>query len=117
MNKNKLLSFLLLLLLFSSCDYIKPEQKILREAHLGQNAPQGPLGVAECDDYIARYQKCIHEKIPEKSKQSYTQGLNDSINYWKTQSDTPEGKLGLKTACQVAYLGSLNTWEAFACEK
>ncbi|MBF0493331.1 MAG: hypothetical protein HQM15_11215 [Deltaproteobacteria bacterium] len=100
----------------SACQYLQPEKKILQEAKLGQYPPTGPLGVAECDDYIARYQKCVTEKVPEKAKKAYREGLEVTLNYWKTQTDTPEGKMGLVTACKVAYMGSRTTMAAFGCE-
>lgn len=101
---------------FSACSYLKPEKKILEKANLGKAAVAGPLGVAECDDYIARYQKCIDEKIPERSKKAYKEVIDETVKYWKTQTESPEEKMGLVSACNVAYLGSRKTLAAFGCE-
>lgn len=58
------------------------------------------IGVAECDEYIAKYQKCI-DKMPAAAKPTAEQGFKTQIDAWKTSAATPAGKEALKAGCKA----------------
>ncbi|MBS2012398.1 MAG: hypothetical protein JST00_05910 [Deltaproteobacteria bacterium] len=58
------------------------------------------IGVAECDEYIAKYQKCI-DKMPAAAKSTAEQGFKAQVDAWKTSAATPQGKAALKTGCKA----------------
>lgn len=58
------------------------------------------IGVAECDDYIKKYQACI-DKMPAAAKSTAEQGFKVQIEAWKTSAATAEGKAALKTGCKA----------------
>ena len=61
------------------------------------------IGVAECDEYVEYYSKCIDEKMPEAARATSKRALATSIDAWRKASATPAGKEGLATACKAAY--------------
>lgn len=60
----------------------------------------GSIGVAECDDYIKKYQACL-DKMPAAAKPTAEQGFKVQIDAWKASAATPEGKAALKTGCKA----------------
>jgi hypothetical protein len=83
-----------LLLLGAGCS--KEEEKKEGAAASGDS-----IGVAECDEYIAKYQKCI-DKMPAAAKTTAEQGFKTQRDAWRTAASTPQGKEGLKTGCKMA---------------
>ncbi len=61
----------------------------------------GEIGVAECDDYVAKMRACL-DKMPAEAKQASQSGFEQSINAWKQAASTEAGKQGLATACKSA---------------
>jgi hypothetical protein len=63
-------------------------------------AAGGAIGVAECDEYIAKYQKCI-DKMPAAAQTTAQAGFKAQQDAWKASASTPEGKAALKTGCKA----------------
>jgi hypothetical protein len=61
------------------------------------------IGVAECDDYIAKYSACLG-KMPAASKPAMEAAFKQMKDAWKTAAAGP-GKDGLKTGCKAALDG------------
>jgi hypothetical protein len=78
-----------------------------KKKHHGGGAGHENIGVAECDEYITKYQACV-EKMPATSKSTAEAGFKAQIQAWKASSATPEGKAALKTGCKIT-LDSLAT--------
>ncbi|MBV9959544.1 MAG: hypothetical protein JO360_14055 [Acidobacteria bacterium] len=61
------------------------------------------IGVAECDEYFAKMDKCMENpNVPEAVKASYRSSMETSRKAWKNASMTPEGKASLATTCKTA---------------
>jgi hypothetical protein len=61
----------------------------------------GATGVAECDEYLAKYPACI-AKMPGAGKATAEAGLKTQADAWKAAASTPEGKTALKGGCKAA---------------
>lgn len=61
----------------------------------------GDIGVKECDDYIAKYSKCL-DKMPAESKAAMDSAFKQSKDAWKQAAATEAGKQSLATACKAA---------------
>lgn len=83
-----------LLILGAGCS--KEEEKKEGAAASGDS-----VGVAECDEYIKKYQTCI-DKMPAAAKPAAEQGFKTQKDAWRTAASTPQGKEGLKTGCKMA---------------
>lgn len=71
------------------------------EAVAAPAAGGGDIGVKECDDYIAKYTKCL-DKMPAESKAAMDTAFKQSKDAWKQAAATEAGKAGLATACKAA---------------
>lgn len=60
------------------------------------------IGVKECDDYVARYSRCIDDKIPESARGASRRALEMSVEAWRKAAETEAGREGLAQACKTA---------------
>jgi type IV secretory pathway TrbL component len=60
----------------------------------------GATGVAECDEYLAKYPACI-AKMPAAGKAAAEAGFKVQSDAWKAAAATPEGKAALKANCKA----------------
>jgi hypothetical protein len=76
----------------------------------------GSIGVAECDVYISKYEKCIMDKVPEAARGMLKQTLDQSRTAWTQAASTPEGKQTLAVACTTALDAAKQSMGAYGCE-
>ena len=79
-------------------------------------AADGLTGVPECDDYIAKYEKCIGDKVPEMARSAMKDAFAKTRDAWKTAAATPEGKSTLAMACKTAMEQAKTALSAYGCE-
>jgi hypothetical protein len=58
------------------------------------------VGVAECDDYIKKYEACM-SKVPAAGKPAMEQAFKTQRDSFKASAATPEGKTALKASCKT----------------
>ena len=76
-------------------------------ANTGTTTTASVTGVAACDEYLARVEKCMNNPhVPEASKAAYKQSLEQNRNAWKQAAATPQGKASLETSCKAALDGA-----------
>lgn len=59
------------------------------------------VGVAACDDYVARYRACL-DKVPEREKQSNTTALLSQLKTWAAAKADPKREPALADECAAA---------------
>jgi hypothetical protein len=59
------------------------------------------VGVAECDEYIAKLEACM-SSAPEASRGMIKTNLDTMRKQWKDAAATPQGKSGLAVGCKTA---------------
>lgn len=74
------------------------------------------VGVPECDDYIAKYEKCVSSKVPEMARAPMLEAFAKTRAAWKEAAATSEGKLGLAEGCKAAAEASKQAVAAYGCE-
>ena len=57
------------------------------------------VGVAECDDYIKKYEACM-SKVPAAGRPAMEQAFKTQRESFKSGASTPEGKAALKGTCK-----------------
>jgi hypothetical protein len=72
-------------------------------------------GVAECDDYLARYEACLADKVPESARAMLRQSLDATRASWNQVLATPGGKDALKTSCVAARDATRMSLQAYGC--
>lgn len=61
------------------------------------------VGVAECDEYLAKVQKCMdNPNVPEAAKAAYKSSMEQNRKAWQQAASTPQGKASLATSCKAA---------------
>jgi len=79
-------------------------------------APSGAaFGVAECDDYMAKYLACVDSKVPEAARAALRQSLEQTKVQWTQAASTPQGKAGLAMACKQMTETSKAAMAAYGC--
>ncbi len=78
-------------------------------------ATSGDFGVAECDDYMAKYQTCIESKVPEAGRAMIRQQLEQTKAAWQQVAATPEGKARLAMGCKAATDAAKAGMAAYGC--
>lgn len=75
-------------------------------------------GVAECDEYIEKYERCIttSPKIPEVAKRSMRASFDMIRVAWKESSATPSGRAGLATGCRRAIEAARQALVGYDCQ-
>ncbi|HXI23133.1 MAG TPA: hypothetical protein VNG71_04595 [Pyrinomonadaceae bacterium] len=73
------------------------------------------IGIAECDDYIAKYEACT-PKVPEAGRAAYKSALDQTRASWKKLADNPQTKAALASACKQALQTAEATWKGYGCQ-
>ncbi len=60
------------------------------------------IGIAECDDFIAKYEACVSGKVPDAARASYQTALKQWRESWKKLAENPQTKGTLAAACKQA---------------
>lgn len=80
-------------------------------------APSGDaVGVPECDDYIAKYEKCVNDKVPEMARAPMKDAFDKLRVSWKSAASTPEGKSALASGCKQALDAAKASMGSYGCE-
>jgi len=74
------------------------------------------IGVPECDQYIAKFQLCIEQHVPDLAKIPLKIGMDRAIAEWKKAAKMPQGTSQLGPACILALEGTKKATEKFKCE-
>ena len=77
-------------------------------------ATRTSTGVAECDDYLAKYQACLAAKVPTAAQAALEQSLATTRDVWK-QTLAAGGKDALKASCEMARNASRPSMQAYGC--
>ena len=73
------------------------------------------IGIAECDEYIAKYEACT-PKVPEAGRAAYKSGLDQTRASWKKLADNPQTRASLEAACKQALATQASVWKGYGCE-
>lgn len=78
-------------------------------------ADSAMIGVAECDDYLAKYEACLSGNVPEASRAAMQQSLEATRAGWRQALATPGGRESLAAACTQMRETSRQTMQAYGC--
>jgi hypothetical protein len=75
----------------------------------------GDIGVAECDDFLKKYEACVSGKVPAAAQATFKTSLEQWRNSWKQLASTPQGKAGLAQACKAAADQAKSSLGSYGC--
>lgn len=73
------------------------------------------IGVPECDDFIAKYDECVSNKVPELARAQYKSAIEQWRASWKKMADNPQTKGSLASACKQAAEQQNAALKSFGC--
>src|SRR5207245_4532621 len=73
------------------------------------------IGVAECDEYIAKYEACV-PKVPEPGRAAYKSALDQTRASWKKLAENPTTRASLAAACKQALDTQAAAWKGYGCQ-
>ena len=72
-------------------------------------------GVAVCDDYLSKYEACLHDKLPEASRAQFQASLDAMRNSWMQLAANPQTAAALENACVQAKSSAAVAMQAYGC--
>jgi hypothetical protein len=82
----------------------------------GSDGAADKIGVAECDDYIAKYEACVSGKVPEAARAQYESSLAQMRKSWRDLAANPQTRAGLAQACKAATESARQSMKPMGCE-
>jgi hypothetical protein len=74
------------------------------------------IGVAECDEYITKWEACVNSKVPEAQRSMYKTSFDTTRKSWKDLAANPQTKGSLTNACKQALDQAKTNFASFKCE-
>lgn len=73
------------------------------------------VGVAECDDFIAAYETCINDKVPEMARAQYKEGIAQWRASWRKLAENPQTRASLVAACKQSMEQTKVAMKSYGC--
>lgn len=74
------------------------------------------IGVAECDDYIEKYEACLTKNVPEQSRAMMKASFEQTRKTWKDIAANPQTKASLSSVCKQSKEAVKQATSAYHCE-
>ena len=74
------------------------------------------IGVAECDEYINKYEACVKSKVPENMRATVQTSLDASRKAWRDAAANPTTKASLPGLCKTAMDTARTSMKAYGCD-
>lgn len=74
------------------------------------------IGILECDEFVAKYEACITDHVPEAKKREYRENLAAWSNAWRQQVVNTTAKEVVAAACKRHIEQSREAMKSFGCE-
>jgi hypothetical protein len=107
------LALVALALTLAGCD--RPPSQSEAPAAAAPAAATGAIGVAACDEFLARYEACLADRVPAATRDALQQSMAAWRSSWQQAAATPAGRDGLVQACQQARESSRPALQAYGC--
>jgi hypothetical protein len=76
----------------------------------------GPIGVAECDEYVTKYEKCVTSKAPAASRVELKSNVEAMQSSWKAAAANPAAARSLAQGCKQALVTAKTAMASYGCE-
>jgi hypothetical protein len=81
-----------------------------------ETASAGKFGVPECDDFIAAYDACVSDKVPEVARTQYKTAIEQWRAGWRKLAENPQTKGTLAAACKQSAEQAQVSMKAYNCK-
>jgi hypothetical protein len=73
------------------------------------------IGVAECDEYLTKYENCIKDKVPASVRSTFETSMASARNAYKTAAASPQAKGTLAQTCAAALDQTKKSLASYNC--
>ena len=73
------------------------------------------IGVAECDDFIAKYEACVTGKVPAAQQAAFKSSIEQWRSSWKKLADNAATKGTLVSVCKTTMDTAKTSLASFNC--
>ena len=73
------------------------------------------IGVPECDDFIAAYDACVSDKVPEAARAQYKTAIAQWRSSWSKLAENPQTKASLAAACKQSAESARASMKTYGC--
>jgi hypothetical protein len=73
------------------------------------------IGIAECDDFLARYDDCVTRNVPEAQRAQYESSLKQWRDSWRQLAKNDMTKGTLAAACKQALEQAKSSMKSYNC--
>lgn len=74
-----------------------------------------PVGVAACDDFLAKYQTCLSAKVPAAQQASFQSQIDQTRKTWIGLAKNPSTKASLDFACKQTSEQMKPAFQSYGC--
>ena len=73
------------------------------------------IGIAECDDFLAKYDACVTKNVPEAQRAQYESSLKQWRDSWRQLAKNEMTKGTLAAACKQALEQAKTSMKSYNC--
>lgn len=73
------------------------------ESHNAATAADNVIGILQCDDYLAKVNTCIHDKVPADQRAALVAEAHQMFTTWKEAAADPQHRATLPQACSITH--------------
>ncbi len=73
------------------------------------------IGIAECDDFLAKYDDCVTKNVPEAQRAQYESSLKQWRDSWRQLAKNDMTKGTLTAACKQALEQAKTSMKSYNC--
>jgi hypothetical protein len=75
----------------------------------------GDIGVAECDDFLKKYEACVSGKVPAAAQATFKSSMDQWRTSWKQLAANPQTKATLAAACKSSMDSAKTSMASYNC--
>ena len=75
----------------------------------------GDIGVAECDDFLKKYEACVSGKVPANMQATFKSSMEQWRTSWKQLAANPSTKGTLAAACKSSMDSAKTSLASYNC--
>ena len=85
-------------------------------AKSGTVAHAEEIGIPECDEFVAKYETCIADHVPDAKKKEYQENIDAWRSIWRDMAAKSNDKTTLAAACNRKVEQAREALKSFNCE-
>ena len=75
----------------------------------------GDIGVAECDDFLKKYEACVSGKVPAAAQATFKSSMEQWRTSWKQLAANPQTRATLAAACKSSMDQAKTSLASYNC--